>query len=167
MERTTSIKDTAEIGQLLIVGIGTERCGDDAAGLAVARSLHSIELPGFVKIAEFSGDGASLINVWEDAATVILIDCVSAQTLPGTIVAIDLLHGSLPPHWQPSTHNFGLVEAIEFGRVMGRLPASLMLYGIQGKSYEHGRGLSPEVRVGVEKVAAMIELELLAALDRS
>jgi hypothetical protein len=50
---------------------------------------------------------------------------------------------------------------------MGRLPASLMLYGIQGGTLEHGPVLSPEVRVAVEKVAAMIELDLLDALDRS
>lgn len=154
-------------GQLLIIGIGTELYGDDAAGLAVVRSLRSVELPEFVKIMEFSSDGASLINLWDDATRVILIDCVSAQTLPGTIVAIDLLHGSLPSHWKPSTHNFGLVEAVGLARAMGRLPSSLMLYGIQGNSHEHGHGLSPEVRVAVENVATMIELELLDVLDCS
>lgn len=159
--------DPLEHKQLLVIGIGTELYGDDAAGLAVSRSLRSIELPRFAEIVEFSGDGTSLINLWEDAGAVILIDCVSAQTLPGTIVAIDLLHGSLPPHWRRSTHNFGLAEAIELARIMGRLPASLMLYGIQGKTVDQGHGLSPEVRIAVEKVAAMIELELLAALDRS
>ncbi len=153
--------------QLLIIGIGTELYGDDAAGLAVIRSLRSIELPPLVKIVEFSGDGASLINLWEDEVRVILIDCVSAQTLPGTVVAIDLLHGTLPPHWRPSTHSFGLAEAVGLARVMGRLPSSLTLYGIQGRTHEHGHGLSPEVRVAVEKVAAMIELELLTALERS
>ena len=153
--------------RLLIVGIGTEMYGDDAAGLTVARSLKSIELPPAVRIVEFSGDGASLINLWEDEERVVLIDCVSAQTVPGTIMAIDLLHGGLPSHWRPSTHSFGVAEAVELARIMGRLPSSLMLYGIQGKVHDHGRGLSPDVRVAVEKVAAMIELELLTSLEHS
>lgn len=153
--------------RLLIIGIGTEMYGDDAAGLAVVRSLRSIELPPSIRIIEFTGDGVSLINLWTDEDRVILIDCVSAQTLPGTIMAIDLLHGTLPTHWRPSTHSFGVSEAVGLARVMGSLPSSLMLYGIQGKSHELGHGLSPEVRVAVEKVAAMIELELLAVLEGS
>jgi hydrogenase maturation protease len=120
-----------------------------------------------VKVIEFSGDGTSLINAWDENARVILIERVLTQTSPGTIVAIDLLHGSFPHHWRPTTNNVKLEEAVELARVMGRLPNSLMLYGIQGGSLEHGPVLSPEVRVAVEKVAAMIELDLLDALDRS
>jgi hydrogenase maturation protease len=88
------MKETTKIEPLLIIGIGTEFSGDGAAGLAVARSLHSIELPRFVKVIEFSGDGVSLINAWDENTRVILIERVLTQTSPGTIVAIDLLYGS-------------------------------------------------------------------------
>ncbi len=168
MVTRTSIKKGVTVKErLLIIGIGTEMYGDDAAGLAVVRSLRSIELPPFVRIVEFAGDGGSLINLWAKEDRVILSDCVSAQTSPGTIMAIDLLHGTLPSHWRPSTHSFGVSEAVGLARAMGSLPSSLMLYGIQGRTHEHGNGLSPEVRVAVEKVAAMIEVELLEVLERS
>jgi hydrogenase maturation protease len=168
MVKTHSGKKGTEVNErLLIIGVGTEMYGDDAAGLAVVRSLRSIELPPFVRVVEFTGDGASLINLWTDEDRVIIIDCVSAQTAPGTIMAIDLLHGALPSHWRPSTHSFGLSEAVGLARALSSLPSSLMLYGIQGRSHAHGHGLSPEVRVAVEKVAAMLEIELLEELERS
>jgi hydrogenase maturation protease len=160
-------KEVTATEPLLIIGIGTEHAGDDAAGIAVARSLHSIELPGFARVIEFSGDIGLLMNTWDGTAHVILIDCISTQTSCGAIVAIDLHHGSYPSQWQTSLHAVNFAKAIELARVIGRLPASLMLYAIQGEPHENRQALSPEVRVAVEKVAAMIELDLLDALDRS
>lgn len=152
--------------ELVVIGIGTEFRGDDAAGLAVLRALRSIELPDFVRLAECSGDGIELMNLWAGADRVLLVDCVSAKIPPGSILTLDLLHEPPPPHWRTSTHTMGVSEAVALARSIGSLPSSLTLYGIQGAAFEQGRGLSPTVRIAVERVAVLIELELLSELSR-
>jgi len=44
-----------------------------------------------------------------------------------------------------SSHGLGVLEAIELGRVLGMLPDRLVVYGIVGRDFQHGQGLSPEV----------------------
>ena len=59
-----------------------------------------------------------------------------------------------------STHAFGLAEAVELARALGRLPPRLIVYGIEGKSFEAGVGLSPEVGAAVQEVVERVLGEL-------
>jgi hydrogenase maturation protease len=144
----------------LIIGLGNEYRGDDAVGLVVARRLAGAAREG-VRVREESGEGTALIESWQDADTVILIDAVHSGAKPGTIHRLDA-------HAQPiakkffrfSTHAFGLAEAVELARALGRLPQWLIVYGVEGKRFEAGVGLSPEVEEVVGKVVERVLAEL-------
>ena len=62
---------------ILIIGIGNEYRGDDAAGLLAARKLRNYDLKG-IEVIENNGDGAELINKWTGRKKVILIDAVQS-----------------------------------------------------------------------------------------
>jgi hydrogenase maturation protease len=49
-----------------------------------------------------------------------------------------------------------LAEAISLARVLGRLPERLRVYGIEGRCFEPGTEVSPEVKVAVEEVVRRI-----------
>ena len=55
-----------------------------------------------------------------------------------------------------STHALGVAEAIEIARSLGRLPKQVRVYGIEGASFDYGRGLSPEVEKAVEECTKSI-----------
>ena len=55
-----------------------------------------------------------------------------------------------------STHGLGVAEAIELARVLGRLPARLQVYVIEGQRFEHGAKISPELHSGIEEVVHRI-----------
>ena len=124
----------------LIVGVGNDWRGDDGAGLEVARRLRGVEAVG---------DPAALLDAWDGADHVIVVDAVRSGAAPGTIHRLD-------PDCLPaaaalrSTHGAGLAEAIELGRALDRLPARLELYGIEGGCFEPGSGLTPAVVSAVE-----------------
>jgi hydrogenase maturation protease len=140
----------------LIIGLGNEYRHDDAVGLVVARRLRQAA-PKSVRVLEETGEGASLLESWQDAEMVILIDAVQSGAAPGTLHRLDA-------HAQPmakeffrfSTHAFGLAEAVELGRALGRLPPRLIVYGIEGKSFEAGVGLSPEVEAAAQVVVERV-----------
>jgi len=58
---------------ILVIGIGNAYRYDDAAGLAVACRLRAEHLEG-VQILEHSGEGGSLLELWQGAAAIILVD---------------------------------------------------------------------------------------------
>jgi hydrogenase maturation protease len=55
-----------------------------------------------------------------------------------------------------STHAFGLAEAVELGRALGRLPERLVVYGIEGESFGAGEEVTGAVAEGVERTAAAV-----------
>ena len=146
---------------MLVIGIGNTYRSDDGSGPAVLALLKAMQLPG-VRLLECDGDCSTLLDAWQQAGSVVLIDAVSSNAPPGTIYRLDLLHQELPRDLSfQSTHVFGVAEALELGRVLNQLPASLTLYAIEGKCFATGTSLSDEVASAVKKVARQLERNLV------
>jgi len=144
----------------LIIGLGNEYRRDDAVGLVVARRLREAA-PLSVLVREETGEGASLLESWQDADTVILIDAVQSGAAPGTVHRLDAHERPIAREFfRFSTHAFGLAEAVELARALGRLPPRLIVYGVEGKSFEAGVGLSPEVEAAAQVVVDRVLGEL-------
>jgi hydrogenase maturation protease len=141
------------IKQVLLIGCGNEYRSDDAAGLIVARRVQE-RAAGQITVRESPGEGAALIEAWKGARTVILVDAVCSGSEAGAIHRIEAHRERLPAKmFHYSTHAFGVAEAIELARVLNQLPPRLIVYGIEGKKFEAGVGLSPEVKAAAERVA--------------
>jgi hydrogenase maturation protease len=133
----------------LIIGIGNEYRGDDAVGLIVARRLKE-RLADSAVVIEQSGDGAALMEAWRGAEAVIVIDAVASGAAPGAIHRFNANTRPIPKNaFRCSTHAFGVAEAIELSRALDEFPRSLVIYGIEGKNFAAGVGLSPEVESAV------------------
>lgn len=146
----------------LIIGLGNDLRGDDSIGLVIARKLHGQVQPG-IMVIEHPGDGLSLISVWQDADNVIVVDAAKSDAPPGTIHRFDAL--SVPLQMQLSTttsHALGLEEAIELGHQLDQLPKRLVIYGIEGKSFDFGTELSAEVEQVVQEVVERVLQEIVA-----
>jgi hydrogenase maturation protease len=145
---------------ILIIGLGNDYRGDDAVGRALARRLQVIA-GSSVRVLEESGEGASLIEAWEGADFVILIDAVHSGGAAGTI---HRFHAAMQPvpgrFFHYSTHAFSVAEAVELARALNQLPPRLIVYGIEGKNFDSRVGLSPEVKVAAEEVFRMVKEEL-------
>lgn len=150
---------------LLVIGVGNEFRGDDAAGLLVARKLGCQNLPG-ATVIEQSGEGVDLITAWEGYPQVFLIDAVQSGAKPGTIHRFDAHENVLPPDFfHFSIHAFGIAEAIEVARSLGELPPYLIVFGIEGDNFNIGSQVSYDVQHTLEQVIQIIhnEMELLNA----
>lgn len=145
----------------LIIGIGNDFRGDDGVGLVIARILRQLGLPG-IEIIENSGEGTGLISLWKGADTVFVIDAVFSSAEPGKIYRFETGKDNLPSALFKgfSTHAIGLAEAIELSKALGELPRRLIIYGIEGSSYEAGRGLTPEIERSAELVVSKIIEEI-------
>jgi hydrogenase maturation protease len=132
-----------------VIGLGNAARGDDAAGLIAARRLGGLE---------HEGDPVGLLDVWDGAESVVVIDAVRSGAEPGAVHRFDATDSPLParPRSSSSTHAIGLAEAVELARALGRLPAHLVVYGIEGERFEAGTGLTPAVSAAVQAVAAAV-----------
>ena len=131
---------------------------DDRAGLEVARLLAGTE---GVEVLEREGEPTSLIDSWQGTGALWLADAVSSGAEPGTVHRHDAGAGPLPARlYDTSTHHVGLAEAVELARALGRLPERVVVYGIEGASFETGETLSPVVQEAAARVAEAIREEV-------
>jgi len=150
---------------VIVIGIGNPWRRDDGSGLAVARLLAGT--PG-VEVLEREGEPASLIDAWDGAEALWLVDAVSSGSAAGTVLRIDAAEQELPTElFRASTHHLGLAEAVELARALGRLPARTVFYGIEGASFDAGEGLSAEVAAAAVRVAEEIRKEVEACTSAS
>lgn len=138
-----------------VIGVGNPWRRDDGAGPEAARRLGGRVL---------EGEPVGLIESFEDAGEVVLVDAVSSGAEPGTVHRLEVGASPLPAEvfGSRSTHALGLAEAVELARALGRLPERVLVYGIEGADFSAGAGLSPEVEAAVERV-----VEEVSACTRS
>ncbi len=146
-------------GKVVVIALGNRFRGDDGIGPVVAERLKGrIDGCSFV---EQQDDAMAIVCEWEGAALAVVIDAAVSGAAPGTIHRSDVESGPLPKDLaRCSSHGLGLAEAVELGKVLGRFPDKLVIYAIEGATFELGTGLSREVSMVAEDAARAIETEI-------
>lgn len=138
------------------IGVGNLYRRDDGVGLYVAQRLRLENVPG-VSVFEHGGEGTSLLDTFADVESVILVDAVSSGAAPGTIHSFDPNKESLPVNtFSRSSHAFGVAEAVELARSLGRLPEHCRIFGIEAACFEMGIGLTPAVERAARRLVPVI-----------
>jgi hydrogenase maturation protease len=149
-----------------VVCVGNRLRGDDAVGLEVARHLRGT-LPEGVAVTEREGEPTALIDTWEGADALWVVDAVSSGSDAGTVHRIDAGERPLPPDpFRASTHHMSLAETVELARALGRLPARTVVYGIEGGSFGIGEELTPAVAAAAAAVADAVREEVAECTRR-
>jgi hydrogenase maturation protease len=129
-----------------VIGLGNEWRSDDGVGIEVARRLGGRVL---------EGEPIALVDALDGEDEVTVVDAVSSGAPPGTLYVFQAGRLPLPARLfgASSTHALGLADAIELARSLGRLPRRVVVYGIEGESFDFGKGLSPAVAEAAGRVA--------------
>lgn len=142
-----------------IIGLGNEWRGDDAAGLLAARRLRDRldRIGERVQVIEARQAGTDLLDLMNGAQVVLLIDAAKSGRSAGTIHRLDASAGPIALNLAcQSTHGVSVAETIELGRALGRLPDTVIIYGIEVAETGWGPSLSQPVEEAVEQVVEQI-----------
>jgi hydrogenase maturation protease len=150
--------------KVLVIGVGNEYRRDDGAGPFVARMLKRKNLRE-IRVEYECGEATALMESWRRANTVILLDAVRPGTSPGRVYRVNASNQPLPACFcGSSTHELGVAEAVELARALECLPSRLLVYGIEGKDFAQGKGLSLEVEMAAGKVIEMVMADMCSGL---
>jgi hydrogenase maturation protease len=145
-----------------VIGVGNAYRGDDGAGLAVAERVRG-RLPAGVEVVECEQEPTRLLDAWSGADVAVVVDACASGAPAGTVQRFDASAAPLPERaFRSSTHAFGVGDAVELARALGRLPGRVVVYGIEGADFAAGAALSAAVAAAVETVAGAIADEVRA-----
>ncbi len=146
----------------LVLAVGNPLCGDDGAGAAAADLLAAHPAAAATQILRLPAEPSRLIDSWAGRSLVIVIDAAAPAGAPGRVRRLDATHDALPvaSGREFSSHGFGLATSIELARAIGCLPERLIVYAIEGESFDAGAGLSPPVGNALPVLVTMLVEEL-------
>jgi hydrogenase maturation protease len=142
----------------LIIGVGNDFAGDDAAGRLVARALEGV---AGIDLAETHGAAADIVTLMQGRGRVLIVDACRSGAAPGAVHRLDAAAGDLPPWLRSvSSHGIGVAEAVALARVLDSLPPVVEIWAIEGAAFCTGDALSPAVAQSISAVAAEIAARL-------
>lgn len=145
--------------KVLVVGIGNEERGDDAAGLMLLSKLEprpEIETLDAGTVPEsYTGRMKAA-----DAQIVLLLDAVDFGGEPGAAALFDHLK---TPRTAYTTHKAPLGLLMEF--VRNESGAEVLLLGIQPKDIRTGAPVSPEVQSCIDSLAILMNKDIFGAIE--
>jgi len=143
-----------------VIAIGNALRSDDGVGPAVLARLRG-RLPAGVRLSEIHGEPSALFEAWAGLDTAIVIDAVVTGQTPGTVHVLDASAGPLAARTAiASTHGLGLAEALELGRALHRLPARIVVVGIEAGQTGTAEGLTAPVLGALDAAASQVIAQL-------
>lgn len=139
--------------------------GDDGVGLKVIEALKKTELDELdgLDIADAGVCGLDLLNLFDGASKVIIVDAVLTGNRKGSVHRIegrDLIEGT-EPHTLVSVHDLTITDVLRIGEQVQTLP-EIVVIGIEiGElATEISRDISPEVLGAVDETIKLIRKEV-------
>lgn len=146
----------------IVIALGNPDRGDDGAGPALLARLRAAPPVG-AALVDAGGDPLALLDLWSGRPWAVVLDVAVSGAPAGTAHRIEAGAGALPKDLgRCSTHGFGIGEAVELARSLGRMPGRLIVHALEGARFDRGAGLSPAVRAALPAAEAALRREIAA-----
>ena len=161
--------DRAGAATVLVVAVGNRFGSDDGVGPAVIDRVR--QLCPRTATVEADGEAARLVEAWDNADLVVLVDAVRSGAPPGTAHRLVIERGAPPddlgiPNVATSSHSAGVAEAWALGSALDRTPERLVVLGVEGSEFGPGYRLSDEVARAVPRTARAVHDEIRRVTGR-
>ena len=142
---------------ILVLGLGNDLLGDDAAGILAVRALQE-ELAGKADVVETALHGLALLDLFLGYERAIIIDAIHTRAHPpGTI--LELHPEDLPAVETPSPHYTGLPEMLVLAdQLQLDFPQEIIIFALEViDPYTMGADLTPPVRAALPEVIRRVK----------
>jgi hydrogenase maturation protease len=151
---------TTGLTDILVLGLGNLLLSDDGLGLRLLEAL-----PAEGAAAEFldgGTQGLALLSYLAHRRALIILDAVALGAPPGTV---HVLQGdAISAHHAVTAHGSNALELLAAARLLGDLPPSVTIIGIEPACIRTGIGLSAAVEAALPEALARARAVLEAAI---
>lgn len=151
---------------IVVIGIGNLLLSDDAVGIRVIEALAALAeadpsaLPAGTRLVDGGTAGVDLAGMLQDVAAAVLVDATWRRGRPGSV---SVLRGDAILAAEAATGSGGqgpIGNLLALARLMGGLPASITLVGIEAADIGFAVRLSAPVAAAVPVAVDAVRREL-------
>jgi hydrogenase maturation protease len=152
-----------------VLGCGNLLMGNDGIGLRVVEILQKTELKGeYLDLVDAGACGLDLLNYFDGAKKVIIVDAVLANSPIGSVHRVDgrdIIKSTEEPLNLVSGHDLTITDVLRIGEHVQTLP-EIVVIGIEIGTIvtEATLEIGPEVLEGVDEAIRLIREEISSVL---
>ena len=145
---------------LKVIALGNPLRGDDGIGLAVLERLKQESLAHRAILLDIGSDAFTLLEHLMQKDPILILDCARMGKQPGEVskFRIDNVHLQQASD-MVSLHGFSLAEIYNMAGKMGDI-AECQIVGVEPKTVEFNRDISPEVIQSIPLVVETVKEEI-------
>jgi len=146
---------------ILVLGVGNLLLRDEGVGVRALEVIEKrYELPAGVELMDGGTSGMELLGYIQGRDALIIIDAVTCNEPPGTIVRME--GDQVPALFRKkiSPHQLGLSDLLAAARLTDSIPKKLVLFGVEPLELGTGLDLSGKVAGVMQDLAALVAFEL-------
>jgi hydrogenase maturation protease len=151
---------TDGLAEVLVLGLGNLLLGDDGLGLRLLEALAAKS--SAADFLDGGTQGLALLPHLADRRTLIILDAVALGAPPGTVHTLQ--GAALSAHRAVTAHGSNALELLAAARLIGDLPPSVTIIGIEPACIKTGMGLSPAVQASIPEALARARTALESAI---
>lgn len=157
-------KSLSSVKKTLVVGLGNVLMGDEGVGVYVVRSLEQHRLPAGVECLDGGAGGFTLLEAFEDADRIVLIDATTDANPIGTVTrTTPRFTRDYPPTL--TAHDIGVKDLLDVFYMQGG-NRDVILYAISVDPHQPIRmSLSSNIELAANEVVQRITAELWQICD--
>ena len=144
-----------------IMAVGNPFYGDDGVGAAVLDRIRREDLFPGADLIDVHTDALALLDHLSRDEMNVVVDAAEMGLEPGAAVAFRPSEVRLKIKSDHlSMHGFGLAETFDLAAQLDRMPADVLIVGVEPASVAINQGLSAEVSEAVPRVISIIQAEV-------
>jgi len=149
--------------RIVIIGVGNLLMGDDGIGIHVVEALRKEKLPPNVSVFDGATRAFDVLEYMDGADKAVIVDAYKKDGKPGTIYrfSFDPAGEVQDNAMNLSMHDINFLDALKAGKGIYRLPAQIVIIGIEPETPECGLGLSPELTRALPAIFEAVKSEII------
>lgn len=140
----------------VILGLGNPLFSDEGVGIHLIQRLMHEEISEKADLIDGGTDALSLLGIVEESEHLLVIDAIDGDEPPGSLYCLENEQISMRLEKRMSAHQIGFQEVLTLARLRGRLPAQIILLGIQPQSLDWGTELTSTAAGALPQLRTMI-----------
>jgi len=145
----------------VIMGLGNPLFQDEGLGVHCIARLADADFHEQAELIDGGTDSLALLGVVEAAKHLLVIDAIDTDAPAGTICRVNGDEIPLMMAGRMSAHQIGFQEVLALASLRGKLPAELILIGVQPESLDWGTELTHTVTAAIPAVIEMVRQQLV------
>ncbi len=145
--------------KIVIIGMGNLLMGDDGLGIHVVAALKKEKLPLNVAIFDGVARAFDVLEYMEGSDRAVIVDAYKKGGAPGSIYrfSFDPADEMQDNALNLGMHDMNFLDALKTGKDFYRLPAEIVIIGVEPETLECGFGLSAELTRALPAILAAVK----------